>query len=478
MVRLTWMGKVATATAAGALLLSGAMLFVVPRQVYAAKPTETCLTGSAADVANDPAQIQAVRLLVDSSCVCSDFDGSKGKTHGSYVHCATGVINTQVQNMALRPQCKGTVKAYYTRSTCGGNPSLHGEPCIQTNLTTGKITCAIKPTTKKDGVTASTSCTSTAKFSRTSCPGFTQCIDAADTDGNRVIAAPGDSGSCGVLPTPTITPTSTPTETPTSTATASATVTPTPVCANKTDGMTCDAGTDGPQALICLSGACVPCSPDAGAAPRFVDNADGTITDRTTCLVWEKKDINSSGLHSVYGNYRWAGYCTNNTGKNCQPDAAASAACGSAFGCAQCGITEGACTGAFVNQTVFQWLDLVNAASFAGHGDWRLPKEEGRSGAGGANELETILAAPYLCSVGPPCVDAAFNTNCGTDNNNFGCTIDAAGGTQQCSCSGSANYWSATGSGGSAWLVIFSSGYPAAGNQLYNFQARAVRGGM
>jgi len=50
------------------------------------------------------------------------------------------------------------------------------------------------------------------------------------------------------------------------------------------DGTTCDAGTDLAYTMICVSDACVACSSDSNAAPRFVDNGNGTITDRQTCL--------------------------------------------------------------------------------------------------------------------------------------------------------------------------------------------------
>jgi len=115
--------------------------------------TETCLTGTAPDVINDFAQIKAVRALVDAACNCADFDGSKGKTHLSYVACAMKVIKGQIP-ANLRSRCKIGVGRYYARSTCGTNPMLHARPCIQTSVTTGKLACAIRATTRRDGVTA------------------------------------------------------------------------------------------------------------------------------------------------------------------------------------------------------------------------------------------------------------------------------------------------------------------------------------
>jgi hypothetical protein len=195
--------------------------------------TETCLTGTAPDVVNDPSQIRAVRALVDSACVCSNFDGTAGRARRDYINCAAGVITAQVQAAALRSECNRTVRKYYLKATCGRNPNQHTEPCITTSMKTGKITCAIKPSTRQDGVTPTSSCSNTTTSTRAACPGYTQCIDAADTNRDLVIAAPGDTGMCVAAPaptatiTPTASPTSTPTRTPTDTDTATATPTPT-----------------------------------------------------------------------------------------------------------------------------------------------------------------------------------------------------------------------------------------------------------
>jgi concanavalin A-like lectin/glucanase superfamily protein len=192
--------------------------------------TERCLTGTAPDVANDPSQIRAVRAVVDSACVCSAFDGTAGHAHKDYVNCAAGVISAQVQAVALRSQCKRTVEKYYAKATCGRNPNRHTAPCIQTSVKTGKMTCAIKASTRQNGVTLTNSCRSTRNSTRMACPLYTHCIDAADTNGDLTIASPGDSGMCVPTPSPTatVTPTASPTSTPTRTPTDTATATPTP----------------------------------------------------------------------------------------------------------------------------------------------------------------------------------------------------------------------------------------------------------
>jgi hypothetical protein len=181
----------------GALMLTVTMLCAA---AAIAKPAETCLTGTAADVSNDPSQIRAVRALVDAGCDCSIFDGSKGHTHGDYVRCAWKVIRAQVPG-GLRARCARTVKKFYAQSVCGTNPNLHKEPCIQTLRKTGKIKCVIKASTKKDGATPTNACSDTANSSSVACPAYTLCIDAADTSGDLIIAAPGDDGMC--VPTPT-----------------------------------------------------------------------------------------------------------------------------------------------------------------------------------------------------------------------------------------------------------------------------------
>ena len=170
--------------------------------------------------------MRAVRALIEGTCICAAFNGSTGRTHKDYVTCAADVITAQVQTAALRSQCKRTVKRYYAKTTCGRNPNLHSEPCIKRSLTTGKITCAIKPTTKKDGLTPTNACADTATATGVACAGYTQCLAAADANGDLMIAAPGDTAMCVATPIPTATPTATPTFTSTATPTDTPTRTP------------------------------------------------------------------------------------------------------------------------------------------------------------------------------------------------------------------------------------------------------------
>jgi hypothetical protein len=188
--------------------------------------TKTCLTGTDPAVAGDRAQILAVRTMIDAACVCASFDGSKGKAHSNYVRCAANIINAQaaVPPGNLRTQCKGTVKKFYTRSTCGTNPALHTVPCIKTVTKSGKIWCTIRSTTRRDGVTPSGQCANGRTFTQAACPAYTTCVDAADTNHDLIIAAPNDTGACVVSPTATPTQTAAgPTDTPTATPTATST---------------------------------------------------------------------------------------------------------------------------------------------------------------------------------------------------------------------------------------------------------------
>jgi hypothetical protein len=204
-------------------------------------------------------------------------------------------------------------------------------------------------------------------------------------------------------------------------------------CSNpaKADGTTCNDGNASTLTDICSSGSCVGCVVNPSASPRYVDNGDGTITDRTTCLVWEKKTGTvgtrlicgtSEGCpdpHGVNNVYRWS-----NSG---------TAADGPVF-------------------TVF--LAQLNAgAGFAGRTDWRLPSEDGReSPFTGPKELESIVEAGH----GPPIINPIF----GPTASDF--------------------YWSSSTSSvvpRAAWYVYFFSRFVNTGSKTSDNDVRAVRGG-
>ncbi len=234
---------------------------------------------------------------------------------------------------------------------------------------------------------------------------------------------------------------------------------------------------DLPFTMICVSETCTRCTADGSASPRFVDNGDGTITDRQTCLVWEKKSADGS-LHDKDLRYPWDGMCWS-TQLYCQPSAAASDACfatGSPMGCNFGCPNEEACHVTGDLPTIWEWLVQVNdegGVGFARHRDWRIPKIDARhygdpTGAPAAAELETILTGTWPCS---DCVPSEFNTECIP-----GCSVTT------CSCTRlSPSYWSATTYGNwwpDAWYVDFSTGFVFHESKVSrpNF-VRAVRGG-
>lgn len=167
-------------------------------------------------------------------------------------------------------------------------------------------------------------------------------------------------------------------------------------------------------------------SATCGGQPRYVDNANGTVTDNLTGLVWEKKSDNGD-IHDKDPTRTWS------TGAPYNGN-------GTAF-------------------TTFLTTDL-NSAGFAGANDWRLPTFA---------EIQTI--EPYPC-VTSPCVDAAFNTTC-----TAGCNATAL----SCSCTQSSYYWSASthaSDSPSAWVVGFSDGLVDNILKVNSLYARAVRGGL
>jgi hypothetical protein len=156
----------------------------------------------------------------------------------------------------------------------------------------------------------------------------------------------------------------------------------------------------------------------AGAMLAYVDNGDGTITDRNTGLTWEKKS-DDRGIHDQDAVYAWSG------------------------------------TGA--EDTIWDWLDDLNAEAFAGHRDWRIPN---------VKELASLI--DYQAS--SPAVHRIFDTGCAE-----GCTV------LTCSCTPkAANYWTSTSLADGAiyaWLVDFNGGAVFTIIRTDHFRVRAVRGG-
>jgi Protein of unknown function (DUF1566) len=182
----------------------------------------------------------------------------------------------------------------------------------------------------------------------------------------------------------------------------------------------------------------------------FCDLGDGTVLDSATGLQWEQKTtevgsgVDPTNLHDVDNHYAWVGTCSHYAGTAfyCQPNQAAQDICNAnssladrVKGCQQCGPGEGPCDMEAASSveknpitTVWDWLNQLNAANFAGHNDWRLPNEAGchtgmvingqSCSAFNPHELETILRGvgqtackPYPCIAdifGPTAVGSIF----------------------------------------------------------------------
>jgi len=204
---------------------------------------------------------------------------------------------------------------------------------------------------------------------------------------------------------------------------------------------------------------------------RFEDNADGTITDNDTGLIWEKKvkldsTLDPANLQDADNYYRWSGTCSVTTSKHCQPDAVSEAAClagveGDPTGCSQCTGGEGTCTVSSPGVTVWQWLVALNTANFAGHSDWRLATK---------GEYVSIIDDTDAT---PPVVNVALQgASCGV--------ACADVNDPACSCTQSGNYWSASTylpNPVNAWNVYFGDGYVFYFAKTLNSHVRAVRSG-
>ncbi len=200
----------------------------------------------------------------------------------------------------------------------------------------------------------------------------------------------------------------------------------------------------------------------AGAALNYVDNGDGTISDVTTDLMWEKKVAldftgDAANLHDADNCYPWTGTCAVG-GATCSVD-------GDCGANGPCNAVDCQSLPAATGMTIFQWVAQVNrGAGFAGYKDWRVPN---------VKELQSIV--DY--GEDDPAVDRAFN---GTSCTTGGCAdLRSAA----CSCTHLEIYWSSTtdqSDPGVAWFVEFYTGGVInngfKGTRYY--YVRAVRGGL
>jgi len=159
-----------------------------------------------------------------------------------------------------------------------------------------------------------------------------------------------------------------------------------------------------------------------GASRSYTDNGDGTITDNTTGLMWEKKDLSGSGIHDYTNMYTWGDTFPSFT-------------------------MDGTMVSTFLT-------NLNAGGGFAGHTDWRIPN---------VNELQSI--ANYSVVAALP-VDPVFFSLCAVN-----CMVAS------CSCTFPTPHWSSSTyrGGDQAWFVDFTDGSVGKDSKSSLHAVRAVR---
>jgi hypothetical protein len=285
-----------------------------------------------------------------------------------------------------------------------------------------------------DGTVAIANLITAVRNALDGCPGAAPCCGDCNDDGsvtvNELVTAVGRAlGSCDAPVTHTLvdTPTRTPTHTQTTTPSITETATVTPTAT-----------------------ATVP--PTATHTPiRAVDHGDGTITDLTTGLMWEKK-IGGDGApdgsndHDADNRYPWIGRCQSTT-TDCTNDGD----CAVGVPCVA-GDQQG------TRLTIFKWVTRLNTTPFSGYQDWRVPS---------LDELRSVRDLDER-----PTVDPGFHApGCGTS------CLDLA--DADCSCTSEGPYWTATADesdASRAWRIDFDNGAVRLSNKVDDLRIRAVRG--
>ena len=178
------------------VVILGTLVLILGAAEGGVTPPDKCLAGASA--ATDAENIAAARLAVETFCDCAAFDGgAPEKTHGKFMKCVTGIINTKAKAGKLRTQCKSVANGIYSKSTCGFATTPKGDkvPCVKkVAAAPGNVTCAIKPQDTCPTV-------SSGRYTQVACPQSFFCLDAADSNGDLQINA-SDSGACTVVPGP------------------------------------------------------------------------------------------------------------------------------------------------------------------------------------------------------------------------------------------------------------------------------------
>ena len=172
--------------------------------------------------------------------------------------------------------------------------------------------------------------------------------------------------------------------------------------------------------------------PDDGALQlgiplKYRDNGDGTITDLSSHLTWEKKCDCPGTDHHIANTYRWSGNGT--------------------------------------QDTIWDWIDRLNAANYGGYSDWRIPnfrEMDSLLHSGRVDGEVDDLTCPDLpiSTQFDPAVDPVFH-NCGD------------------SVSWGTDYWTSTTDSGNPNKVIpasFRFGYSSRTAKSATLPVRAVRG--
>lgn len=142
-----------------------------------------CLVGTPTEHDADAAEIRATLDAIDAACPCASY---APRERGRYRSCTRTVVDDRVASLALRDGCAGTARRIGRTAVCGSS-FADAAPCVKRRG--ARLTCKI---------TAASRCSPPfgVDTTRSPCPAFTRCLEAADTNGDLLIALPGDSGIC------------------------------------------------------------------------------------------------------------------------------------------------------------------------------------------------------------------------------------------------------------------------------------------